>query len=94
MKGPVSNATVVLSLMEITVTLICMYIPAVFTGRGQLYLSVHAEKLKVRELEMTHLCLAIHSFKKCIYKLKFIKNLKITSGVHKKGELNFMLLFP
>lgn len=68
--------------MEITVTLICMYIPAVFTSRGQLYLLVHAEKLKVRELEMAHLCLAIHSFKKCIYKLELIENLKITTSVY------------
>jgi len=48
-----SSATVVLSLMEIMVTLIYMYIPAVFTGRGQLYVSVHAEKLEIRELIMT-----------------------------------------
>lgn len=51
-KGPMSNGTVVLSLMEIMVTLVCMYIPAVFTGRGQLYPSVHAEKLEMREWEM------------------------------------------
>lgn len=42
-KRPLSDATVVLSLMEITVTLICMYMPALFTSRGQLHLSVHAE---------------------------------------------------
>lgn len=52
MKGQITNATVVLSLMENTVTPICIYIPAVFRGRGQLYLSVHAEKLEMRELEV------------------------------------------
>lgn len=47
-----SPARVVLSLMEITVTPICMYILAVFTGSGQLYLSIYAEKLEMRELEI------------------------------------------